>query len=43
MLHIVMYGPNPTENHYIRELLGDILWEAQIKPVFKEFNGITSM
>ena len=39
MLRIVMYGPDTEENHRIRELLEDILWEAEITPVFKEFNG----
>ena len=39
MLRIVMYGPDPTENHRLQELLGDILWDAQIKPVFREFTG----
>lgn len=39
MLRIVMYGPDPAENHRLQELLADILWDAQIKPVFKEFNG----
>ena len=37
MLRIVIYGPDPAENHRIRELLEDLLWDAQIKPVFKEF------
>lgn len=36
MLRIVMYGPDPAENHRLQELLADILWDAQIKPVFKE-------
>lgn len=39
MLRIVMYGPDPAENHRLQELLADILWDAQIKPVFKEFTG----
>ena len=39
MLRIVMYGPDAEENHRIRELMEDLLWDAQIKPVFKEFNG----
>ena len=32
-----MYGPDKSENRHIRELLEDILWAAEIKPVFKEF------
>lgn len=39
MLRIVMYGPDAEENHRIRELMEDLLWDAQIKPVFREFNG----
>lgn len=39
MLRIVMYGPDQTENHRVRELLEDLLWTARIKPVFKEFTG----
>ena len=37
MLRVVMYGPDKSENRRIRELLEDILWAAEIKPVFKEF------
>ena len=37
MLRVVMYGPDKSENRHIRELLEDILWAAEIKPVFKEF------
>ena len=36
MLRVVMYGPDKSENRRIRELLEDILWAAEIKPVFKE-------
>ena len=39
MLRVVIYGPDPTENHRVRELMEDRLWGAQIKPVFKEFTG----
>lgn len=39
MLRIVMYGSNTAEHRRIRELLEDILWEAKITPVFKEFTG----
>ena len=39
MLRIVMYGPNEEENHRVQEVLEDLLWDAQIKPVFKEFTG----
>lgn len=34
-LSVVMYGPDIEENHRIRELLEDLLRDAQIKPVFK--------
>lgn len=37
MLRVVMYGPDAEENHRIRDLLEDLLWAAEIKPVFKEF------
>jgi len=39
MLRIVMYGSNTAEHCRIRELLEDILWEAEITPVFREFTG----
>lgn len=39
MLRIVMYGPDPAENRRVRELMEDLLWDAQIKPVFREFSG----
>lgn len=39
MLRIVIFGPDPTENRRVRELMEDRLWCAQIKPVFKEFTG----
>lgn len=39
MLRVVMYGPDAEENRRIRELLEDLLWDAQIKPVFREFTG----
>jgi len=39
MLRVVIYGPDPTENRRVRELMEDRLWGAQIKPVFKEFTG----
>lgn len=39
MLRVVIYGPDPTENHRVRELMEDRLRGAQIKPVFKEFTG----
>lgn len=39
MLRVVMYGPDPAENRRVRELLADILWEAEITPVFREFSG----
>jgi len=39
MLRIVMYGTDGPENCRVRELLADLLWDAQIKPVFKEFTG----
>lgn len=39
MLRIVLYGPDPAENHRVRELLEDILWEAGITPVLREFSG----
>ena len=39
MLRIVMYGPNEAENHRVQEVLEDLLWDAQIKPVFREFIG----
>ena len=39
MLRIVMYGPDRAENRRVRELLEDLLWTAQVKPVFKEFTG----
>lgn len=39
MLRVVMYGPDAEENRRIRELLEDILWAAEIKPVFREFTG----
>ena len=37
MLRVVMYGPDAEENHRVRELLEDIIWSLQIKPVFREF------
>ena len=37
MLRVVMYGPDAEENHRIQELLEDLIWSAEIKPVFKEF------
>ena len=37
MLRVVMYGPDTEENHRIQELLEDLIWSAEIKPVFKEF------
>ncbi len=37
MLRVVIYGPDAEENHHIRELLEDIIWSMQVKPVFKEF------
>lgn len=39
MLRIVMYGPDTEEKRRIRELLDALLRDAQIKPVFKEFDG----
>lgn len=39
MLRIVMYGPDETENHRVRAMLEDILREAEIKPVCREFTG----
>jgi len=39
MLRIVIYGPDPEENRRIQKPLADLLWAAQIKPVFKEFTG----
>ena len=39
MLRVVIYGPDQTENHRVRELLEDILWEAEVTPVFREFSG----
>lgn len=39
MLRVVIYGPDGAENRRIRELLEDLLWEAEVKPVFKEFTG----
>lgn len=37
MLRVVMYGPDKSENQRVRKPLEDLLWNAQIKPVFKEF------
>lgn len=37
MLRIVIYGPDAEENRRVREPMEDLLWGAQIKPVFKEF------
>ena len=39
MLRIVIYGSDEAENHRVRAMLDDILWEAEIMPVFKEFSG----
>lgn len=39
MLRIVMYGSDKNENRRVRKLLEDILWEAEITPVFREFTG----
>ena len=39
MLRIVMYGPDAEENSRIRELLEDLIWSMQLKPVFHEFTG----
>lgn len=39
MLRVVIYGPDEAENHRVQEVLEDLLWDAQIKPVFKEFTG----
>lgn len=37
MLRVVMYGPDAEENRRVRELLEDLIWSAEIKPVFREF------
>ena len=37
MLRIVMYGPDAEENRQIREVLEDLIWSMQLKPVFHEF------
>ena len=37
MLRVVMYGPDVEENSHIRELLEDLIWSMQLKPVFHEF------
>ena len=39
MLRIVMYGPDAEENRQIREVLEDLIWSMQLKPVFHEFTG----
>ena len=38
MLRIVIYGPDVLENRRVRELLEDLIWSMQIKPVFREFS-----
>ena len=37
MLRIVMYGPDTEENSRVREVLEDLIWSMQLKPVFHEF------
>ncbi len=37
MLRVVMYGPDAEENRQIREVLEDLIWSMQLKPVFHEF------
>lgn len=39
MLRVVMYGPDAAENRRVRELVSEILWEAEVTPVFREFSG----
>ena len=39
MLRVVMYGPDTEENSRVRELLEDLIWSMQLKPVFHEFTG----